>query len=627
MSVQKIYTGAGNVFEVGHVGTITTTTITNIFHSTEKRGPIYFNVCSPEPPFIGRTRELKLLDEAIQRNVNSTASIESHITVVSGLGGIGKTQLVREHVTQNKSKYDNNVIWINGDREESIVDTFKLLANDILTIPIVGANGTEKNILSIVRDVYDCFCGENILVVYDNVESMESVGKFLLFGANTRPYFLITSRSRYWHWGIAAIHLSEWQPNEAIDFVSAIIDNARENAEDVRLLADDLQYFPLALRQATSYIFHREDTIGNYRTKYEKQKKQLLDSKLFQNSVSGYAETTFTTWNITMTSIAQDTDFGSLAIKILNTIAYFHADNISRASLIHLTDEVKESTGRNLGKYFIRLLVSEVFSLPTVSQNGRKKSSPVNKEELLESAVGLLIKYSMITSQQSQTILSIHRVVQDVIKVSLKMKDEEKKVLRNALLLIEKLMKRVQHTTHAMSVFEHSMEYPELAREFCELPNTILMNLITNSLKEDAPIFVNRFVERFETILGLNHPILEKIAFQLRYVNAYNFSRSLSINETGYKMYEDLYKMRAVELGHQDVDTMMVKFEIGQIFLRMEKGHEAFSILEEVKQQMELSLGSAHPETIASEEIIAVSYKQTGLYAEALQDKRNIRRR
>ncbi|XP_037043439.1 uncharacterized protein LOC119079566 isoform X2 [Bradysia coprophila] len=262
MSVQKIYTGAGNVFEVGHVGTITTTTITNIFHSTEKRGPIYFNVCSPEPPFIGRTRELKLLDEAIQRNVNSTASIESHITVVSGLGGIGKTQLVREHVTQNKSKYDNNVIWINGDREESIVDTFKLLANDILTIPIVGANGTEKNILSIVRDVYDCFCGENILVVYDNVESMESVGKFLLFGANTRPYFLITSRSRYWHWGIAAIHLSEWQPNEAIDFVSAIIDNARENAEDVRLLADDLQYFPLALRQATSYIFHREDTIA-----------------------------------------------------------------------------------------------------------------------------------------------------------------------------------------------------------------------------------------------------------------------------------------------------------------------------------------------------------------------------
>lgn len=467
------------------------------------------------------------MDEAIQRNGNNyIASIESHITVVSGLGGIGKTQLVREYLndTQIKSKYDNNVIWINADREESIVETFKLLANDILTISMVGGNGTEKNIPSIIRDVYEYFCGKKMLVVFDNVESMESIKKFLLLGGNTRPYFLITSRSRNWHRAIAVIHLIEWQPNEAIDFVSAVIDNDRENAEDVKLLVEDLQYFPLALRQATSYIFHREDTITNYRTTYRKQKKKLLDSKLFQNSVGEYAETTFTTWNITMTSIKQDTNFGSLAMKILNTLAYFHADNISRASLIHLTDAEKESTGRAIGKYFIQLVVSEVFGLPAMNhtQNARNKSPSVDKEELLESAVGLLIKYSMITSQERQTKLNIHRVVQDVIKVSLKMKGEEKNVLRSALLLIEKLMKRVQHTTHAMSVFEHSLEYADLVREFQELPNTILMNLITNSMKEDALIFVNRFMRKFEMILGPEHPILEKIAFQLRYVNAYN---------------------------------------------------------------------------------------------------------
>lgn len=77
--------------------------------------------------------------------------------------------------------------------------------------------------------------------------------------------------------------------------------------------------------------------------------------------------------------------------------------------------------------------------------------------------------------------------------------------------------------------------------------------------------------------------------------------------------------MRVHELGPHDVDTMMVKFEIGQIFLRMERVHEAFSILEEVNEQIELSLGSAHPETINTGEIIAISYNQSGLYAEALQ--------
>lgn len=562
----------------------------------------------------------------MHRNENPPDDIESQMTVVSGLGGIGKTQLVREYVNQNMARYDSNVIWINGDKEESISETFKALANDTLEISTVGANGIEKNITSIVEEVYDYFSGKNVLFVYDNVESMESISKFLLLGRsekNARPYVLVTSRVQHWHKGIAVIQLREWQPHEAIDFVSAVLDvNAQENL-DVKLLVEDLQYFPLALRQATSYISYKDDTIANYRDKYAKQKKQLLDSKLFQNSASKYTETTFTTWNITMKSIEQDTELGSLAMQILNTIAYFHADNISRESLIHLADDAtKGSIDRgSLGKYFIQLVVSEVFSLPAIyptSSNDRKKPA-VDKEDLLESAVSLLINYSMITSQERQTILSIHRVVQDVIQVSLKAKDEERKVLQNALRLVEKLMQRIRHTTHARSVFQHSLQYPHLVREFCELPNAILMNLITSEMKEDAPIFVNQFMEKFETILGSNHPVLGKIAYHLRYVKAYHFSRSLSINETGHRMYEELHQMRAEQFGQHDVDTLIVKFEIGQIFLRMGKVREAFTILEEANQQIELKLGVGHPQTLATEELIAVSYLQKGLYDDAWQ--------
>lgn len=559
----------------------------------------------------------------MQRNGNPPDNVESLITVVSGLGGIGKTQLVREYVNQNKSKYDDNVIWINGDKEKSIIETFRALANDTLNISTIGANGTEKNINSIVQDVYDYFCGKNVLFVYDNVESMDSIRNFLLLGPsrpNSQPYVLITSRIQDWHAGIEVIRLVEWQQSEAIDFVSAIV-NTRENVEDIKHLVDDLQCFPLVLRQATSYILHKHDTIRNYRVKYAKQKKQLLDSKLFQNSVSKYTETTFTTWNITIRSIEQDSEFGSLAMKILNTIAYFHADFIHRDSLINLTDVTRQSTGRNLGKYFIQLMVSEIFSLPTQHQKRRNyiEESPIDREELLESAVSLLIKYSMISSQERQTKLSIHRVVQDVIQVTLRVKDRERNVLRNALLLIEKLMKRSQHTTHAVSVFQHSLEYPDLVWEFSELPNTIVMNMITNLMKEDAVVFINQFMKKFETILGPNHPIFAKITFHLRYVNAYKYSRSLMCNETGYQMYEELCKMRADEFGQHDIDTMVAKFEIGQIFLRMGKVSEAFTILEGARQQIELTLGPAHPETLASEECVAVSYVQSGLYAEATQ--------
>lgn len=594
-----------------------------ITFSSQKRESVCFNVLSPEHKFTGREKELKLLHEALQRNLNSPKNIESQITVVSGLGGIGKTQLVRQYVQENQAKYDNNVIWINADREESIIDAFKRLANDILLISTVGANGNDKNINSVVQDVYDYFCGKQFLFVYDNVESMEIIRKFLLIGSskpNTRPYILMTSRDQDWHAGIEVIRLDEWQLSEAIDFVSIMLENTQDN-ENMRLLVQDLQCFPLALRQATSYIVNKMDTISNYRAKYEKQKKGLLDSKLFQNAVGKYTETTFTTWNITMKTIEQDREFGSLAMKILNTIAYFSPDNIHRASLIALTDESKESTGRVLSKYFIQLVVSEVFNVPnsSLTHKSSRKKLVSDKEELLESAVRLLIKYSMISSQARHTILSIHRVVQDVIKVTLKGNGQEKKVLRNALLLMEKLMKRVDHTAHAVVVFQHALDYPDVVREFCELPNTILMNLVTNFMKDEAVIFVNKILEKFETIVRPNHATIQKIKFNFRYSRAVMSGLSLMSNDTGYLMYEQLYEIRVQELGEANVDTLLVKFEIGQILFLMGKTAEAFSILEEVNRKYEITLGYAHRETIASEEIIAVLYMQVGLHEEALK--------
>lgn len=565
------------------------------------------------------------LDNALQRNINGPNNIESLITVVCGLGGIGKTQLVREYVNQNKSKYDDNVIWITADKEETIIETFKILANEKLYIRTIGENGADKNIISIVQDVYDYFSGKRFLFVYDNVESMENIRKFLLFGPcnpNTRPYILITSRVQQWHSGIEVIRLDEWEVNEAIEFVSTMLSHTHpnENQDDLKLLVEDLQCFPLALRQATTYIINKLDTISDYRVKYEKQKKELLNSKLFQDHVSKYTETTFTTWNITIRTIEQDNEFGSLAIKILNTMAYFAPDNIHRAPLIDLAKESKESTSRALGKYFIRLVVSEIFNVPNVSQaQVNEKKKIVDVEEYLKSAVSLLVKYSMIGSQERQSILRIHRAVQDVIKVTLKNKGQEKKVLRDTLILIDNLMVRVAHTSHAVSVYQHALDYSELVRDFSALPNKILMNLIIHLRKEEAILFGNQVLEKIEKCLGPNDLTLDNVKFNVRYAKMYATGLFLNNNETGYQMYEELYKMRAKEIGEDTFDTMAVKSEIGKMFLLMGKTEDALAMLENVYGQYELTLGYQHEETILSEEIIATSYLRVGLYTKALE--------
>lgn len=127
------------------------------FSSTQRPTSIYFGILPPEYNFTGRDDELQDLDNALQRNVNSSNNVESLISVVAGLGGIGKTQLVREYVNRNRSKYDDNVIWIDAEKGELMVCTFKILAKDMLFISTIDANGREKDINSIIQSVYDYF--------------------------------------------------------------------------------------------------------------------------------------------------------------------------------------------------------------------------------------------------------------------------------------------------------------------------------------------------------------------------------------------------------------------------------------------------------------------------------------
>jgi hypothetical protein len=81
-----------------------------------------------------------------------------------------------------------------------------------------------------------------------------------LFPDDKKPYVLITSRNQDWEVGeeegkIEVIKLNEFTPEEALDFIKKAlnIENDLQN-ENIEKLARELEYFPLALRQAVMYI-------------------------------------------------------------------------------------------------------------------------------------------------------------------------------------------------------------------------------------------------------------------------------------------------------------------------------------------------------------------------------------
>lgn len=454
--------------------------------STQVRKPIYYNMKNPVKSFTGRGNELIWLHEKLQ-NKDRRALI-TQATAVIGLGGIGKTELVRKYAIEYAEHYNNNVIWIESATDE-ILTSFKDLAVEELKIPInekIGENMQERQVKSIVKDVYTHFIDVKSLFIFNNAEEYTAIAKFLptsLPPSAERPYILITSRNRDWDIGyegqIHVMELNVFTQKEATMFIKNSIeikDGLKKG--DIKMLAKRLQYFPLALGQAITYINQEEKSsrrggerfkISDYLKKLDKNTKLLNEG--CHKIKYRYSETVLTTWLTTLKKIEEDENHGMKAIDILNVMAYLAPDKI------------------HASKMFDR------------------------------DGVELCDKYLMIDLKEGG-VASIHRLVQEVIRLMLKEKKEEEKVIEKALTLIgnnENICK--ENTSHVTSVWNYASGYSNLIDKFyfnsnsiptCGYNNATPLHLLAENGNDvavkailDEAILMNdeRFPEKFSKII------------------------------------------------------------------------------------------------------------------------------
>ena len=114
--------------------------------------------------FTGRRVELTDVHSKIQRS-SEKVTVISQMTSINGLGGIGKTQLERQYIDDHCKEYDN-IIWVNAESDITLLESFHRLAQDKLNISTKNRDGKEKDIKSIVEDVYGRLSnGESLFVV------------------------------------------------------------------------------------------------------------------------------------------------------------------------------------------------------------------------------------------------------------------------------------------------------------------------------------------------------------------------------------------------------------------------------------------------------------------------------
>jgi len=317
------------------------------------------------PNFTGRESLLAELRTAL------TSGQPAALTqAISGLGGVGKTQLAVEYAYRYAAEYDV-VWWVRAEEPATLAADYAGLAGP-LDLPEEDAP-EQRVVVEAVRR----WLGQNAgwLLVFDNARDPAEVRDYLPQGPT--GHVLVTSRNPSWRGVGSPLSVQVMERVESVDFL--LKRTGQTDEEAVGALAEALGDLPLALEQAGAYIEATERSLSDYLKLFHDHRLQLLRRGI---PSTDYPATVATTWEISFQQVQQASPAGA---DLLNLCAFLAPDDIPR-------DLLSEGT-----RHLPQPLAGTV-------------TDPLAFDE----AVAALRRYSLL--EVGGDALSVHRLVQAVAR-------------------------------------------------------------------------------------------------------------------------------------------------------------------------------------------------------------------
>ncbi len=221
-------------------------TLNNIFYPINKQYSPSRNLpYIPSSNFVGREEELAKIHNILQKR-NSFI-----IYAITGIGGVGKTEIAIQYAMQYSDDYPGGTCWLNA-RESNlsaqIIQFFQLYMD--LEIPQNISLSQQAN-----------WCWRNwqpadglVLIIIDDVADFQSISEFV--PKEQRFRVLITTRSRNLHSSVSEILIEQLSPQEAMTVFTKILGETRvkNETEAAQKLFDWLGYLPLGLDLVGRYV-------------------------------------------------------------------------------------------------------------------------------------------------------------------------------------------------------------------------------------------------------------------------------------------------------------------------------------------------------------------------------------
>lgn len=319
----------------------------------------------PNPNFIGREALLTELWTELR-----LAQPADRVRPITGLGGVGKTQVAVQYVSRYGGDYDL-VWWLQTEEPATLAADYAALAWR-LNLPQRGAPDQREAIAAVCRWLEQ---HTGWLLVFDDAPDSDALRSYV--PAQPKGHVLVTSRNAAWHSRASPLPLGSLDRSDAAAFL--LRRAGQDDHATAETLAEALGDLPLALEQAGAYADATGMPLSAYLDLFRTHQRELLRRG---GPPPDYPATVATTWEISFRRVQQTCP---AAAGLLNLCAFLAPDALPLDLLDVEAGHLPESLG---GASADRLA--------------------------LEDAIGALRRYSLV--ERANDTLSVHRLVQAVIR-------------------------------------------------------------------------------------------------------------------------------------------------------------------------------------------------------------------
>jgi tetratricopeptide (TPR) repeat protein len=568
---------------------------------------IWSNEIPPRnPTFTGRTPVLEQMSD----NLNSHQP--PRVQVISGMGGIGKTEIATEYVHRNIDKYEI-IWWIRAEHHDRVRDALVKLGQR-LELRQASTDGGRDRTIAAVLGTLQSEERPSWLLVYDNAVNPLGLQKYL---PASRPsgHIIITSRELTWrsHLQADSVEVSPFTPPEAISFlrrrVPSLATDARETltaeedayrTREAGRLAAELGHLPIAIGHAAAYLAETKQRVDEYLNRFAQNAHLLLsehpgDSEM-PAPVSG-------TWAMSTALLTPDAE------HLFNLCAFFSPEPIAVGLFLQDTTGLDDPPG--LGEF-------------------------LSASHRLRAAATQLHRLSLANSDGARDLIQMHRVVQAVTQGRLR--QDRADAFRAYRAAVDTLLARSDpgNPDHSDSdaAYDLSLQHLESNDKFLHSPNPALRDLIVAQVRRlhlrgahsEAMQFGQEALQVWWDVFGEDDLHVLTMAVEVA-IAMYTGGHAADAHEL-------ILRVRPLLQRYTDGDGL-------KVFLLCETIHgadlrarsqfrEALDLDTAILPTAETIFGEDHERTLNIRHNIAVDYRHLGLFEKALEYDRStleVRRR